>query len=125
MFYDEFDVEEGIIAQDDALEQMLLDEEPTMAYGSGDFKIDQGKFCRAFPATAMVPNPTTRPAPKALTNDDVLSLKEAGFSDELIIAKIESAPGDYKLDTRDMVALKRAGVSDAVITALVSAQSGK
>jgi hypothetical protein len=27
MFYEEFDDEEGVIAQDDALEQMILDEE--------------------------------------------------------------------------------------------------
>jgi hypothetical protein len=72
MFYDEFDDEEGIIAQDDALEQMLLDEEPIMASGNDDFKIDQGS---ASPATPMVPNPTTRPAAKALTNDDHEPLK--------------------------------------------------
>jgi hypothetical protein len=75
MFYDEFDDEEGIIAQDDALEQMLLDEEPITAYGNDDSKIDQGKFGSASPATPMVPNPTTRPAAKVLTNDDHETLK--------------------------------------------------
>jgi hypothetical protein len=75
MFYDEFDDEEGIIAQDDALEQMLLDEEPIVVSDKGDFKIDQGKFGSASQATPIVPNPTTHPAAKALTNDDHEPLK--------------------------------------------------
>ena len=41
---------------------------------------------------------------------------------KLILAKVKSSPGAYKVDTEDLLSLKRAGVSDTVIAAMVSAQ---
>jgi len=64
----------------------------------------------------------TRPAGTSLSamkNADVLDLKKAGFPDEIIIARINAAPGEYALDTPAMIELKRAGLSDAIITAMV------
>ena len=60
-------------------------------------------------------------AGKALTNDDVLTLKHAGLGDVLIIEKIRSSPGHYNLETSDLVVLKQAGISDPVISAMIQA----
>ena len=55
----------------------------------------------------------------ALKNDDLIALKKAGFSDEVILSKIAAAPGAYRLDTQSMIDLKAAGLSDEVIAAMV------
>jgi hypothetical protein len=65
-------------------------------------------------------------APKALsgaplTNTNVLKLKDAGVTEQLIIDKIKTAPATYKLDTDDILALKQAGLSDIVISAMLEA----
>jgi hypothetical protein len=59
----------------------------------------------------------------ALTNDDVLKLKEAGLSDQLIVDKINASPGNYKLEADDLIALKNAGVPESIIAAMLQAQS--
>jgi hypothetical protein len=56
-----------------------------------------------------------------LTNDDVISLKKAGLSDDLILLKINSSPTKFRTDPADLVALKNAGVSDAVVAAILKA----
>lgn len=89
-----------------------------IVYVNADFQIDAGKFPQVAGVAAQ-PAATAKPAGKSITNDDVLSLKNAGFSDELILAKINSAPPAFKLDTEDLMALKNAGLSDAVIAAMV------
>jgi hypothetical protein len=63
------------------------------------------------------------PAPKALTNDDVVALKAAGLSDDLVVAKIKGSAAGYSLDTGDLIALKQADVSEPVIQAMMSAAS--
>jgi hypothetical protein len=67
----------------------------------------------------MLASQTSAPAAGALTNDDILKLKRAGFSDAVIISKIESSPGLYKVDTDAMIALKAGGISDEVVAAMV------
>jgi hypothetical protein len=57
----------------------------------------------------------------ALTNADVLRLKNAGLGDQLIVGKIKASPADYHLDTNDIIELKRAGLSEAVIGAMLEA----
>jgi hypothetical protein len=56
----------------------------------------------------------------ALTNDDVLKMKSAGLSDELVFQKITSSPANYHLNPDDLVSLKRAGLSDALVTAMMT-----
>lgn len=56
-----------------------------------------------------------------LTNADMLKLKAAKLSDELIIEKIKVSPANYRLDTSDLVELKQAGLSDAIIGAMIQA----
>ena len=58
----------------------------------------------------------------SLSNSDILTLKQAGLSEQLLIAKIKATPGNYHLDTEDMISLKKAGVSDAVMAAMMEAQ---
>jgi hypothetical protein len=71
---------------------------------------------QAAPAAARAPA-----APKgAISNSDVLELKSAGFSDDLIIAKIKSSPAAFRLETSDMIELKKAGLSDKVIAAMMA-----
>ena len=57
----------------------------------------------------------------ALTNADVVKLKEAGLTEELIVEKIKASPQNYQLDTDDLVQLKQAGLSDALIAAMLEA----
>ncbi len=65
---------------------------------------------------------TTAATGAALTNSDIINLKQAGFGDQLLIAKIRSAPGNYHLDSDDLMKLKKAGVSDAVMAAMMEAK---
>lgn len=54
-----------------------------------------------------------------LTNQDIIELKRAGVSDEIVLLRIRSAPTKFNMDTADIVALKSAGVSDAVIAEML------
>ncbi len=89
-------------------------------YTTSDYDLTKLKAPPTAPATAAT---TTAKPPTGtpLSNDDVLKLKDAGLSDELIIGKINTAPANYKLETDDMVSLKKAGMSDAVIGAMLQA----
>jgi hypothetical protein len=64
------------------------------------------------------------PAARAagLTNADIIALRQAGFGDEVILAKMAAAPGSYNTAPAEMMALKKAGLSDRVITAMVAAK---
>jgi hypothetical protein len=57
-----------------------------------------------------------------ITNADVLALHQAGFGDDVILAKIGRATPQFTLEARELVALKRAGVSERVIAAMLSAK---
>jgi len=75
-------------------------------------------------ATTAVENPvgvSQKLRGSALTNVDILSLKQAGLSDQLIIDKIGSSPAKFTLETDDLVALKKAGIPDSVISAMIEA----
>lgn len=72
--------------------------------------------------TAQAKGTDSKPlAGASLHNADVLELKTAGFSDDVILAKVKSSPGTYDLATADLMKLKAAGLSDAVIGAMLSA----
>lgn len=77
-------------------------------------------------------SPATQPAPSAapavtpvqprggITNADILELKRAGFSDDLIITKINGSTCSFRMETADMIELKKAGLSDKVIAAMMA-----
>jgi hypothetical protein len=56
---------------------------------------------------------------KPLSNEDVIALKNAGLGDDVIVSKVRSSRGAYKLGTTDLVQLKQAGVPDTVIAAML------
>jgi hypothetical protein len=94
------------------------------AYTNGEIILDPAKFAPR-PAGAMglvSAPPATQITGKPMTNDDVISLKGAGLSDDLVVSKIKSAPANYSLNTDDLIALKKANISDAVIAAMIEAQ---
>ena len=51
----------------------------------------------------------------ALTNDDVIKLKNAGLPEDTIIAAIRKEAREYDTSVDGLIALKKAGVSDPVI----------
>ncbi len=88
------------------------------AYVNGDITLDSAKFAMENQDAAK---PRAQAAGKALTNQDVIELKAAGFGDEVIIAKIQSASGKFNLETSDLLALQKAKISDAIIAAMIQA----
>ena len=86
---------------------------------------------QAAPASASAPEVAVNPAAQggsekpragaALTNADVLKLKQAGLSEQLIIDKINVSPAQFHLETDDILQLKQAGLSDGIISAMIHA----
>ena len=96
------------------------------AYVQGDITVDPARLApKAYAANHAVPAApvmATQPATKSMSNVDIIALKDAGISDELLVAKIRNSPGEYRLDTEDLIALKRAKVSEAVIQSMIEAR---
>jgi len=74
---------------------------------------------QAAPVPAAVSTASAAPARAGMTNGDVVELKKAGFSEDLIVSKIRSTQCAFRLDTSDMLDLKKAGLSDKVIAAMM------
>jgi hypothetical protein len=96
------------------------------AYVHGEVRLEQARFTA--PAPAMPPDvtvvmtaaaPSAGPGSRYLRNYDIITLKQAGFTESLVITKIKSTPGAYTLETSDMITLKKNGLSDAVIEAMM------
>jgi hypothetical protein len=92
-------------------------------YINGDVRLEQVSFGPT-PAAVAASTPSTPArsadaAEKPLSNDDVLALKNVGLGDDVIVSKVRSSRGAYKLGTDDLVRLKQAGLSDAVIAAML------
>jgi hypothetical protein len=58
-----------------------------------------------------------------LTNDAVIKLVEAGFSEGTIIKRIEDSPAEFDLSSVRVEELRRRRVSDAIIAAMTAAMS--
>lgn len=58
-----------------------------------------------------------------LTNDSIVELVEAGFSEGTIIRRIEQSPADFDLTPQKLTELRRRHVSDRVIAAMTTAMS--
>jgi hypothetical protein len=58
---------------------------------------------------------------RALTETDILKLKLAGLSDEIIMQKIASSPVGYDTSIDELLRLKQAGFSDPIIRAMMTA----
>jgi hypothetical protein len=56
-----------------------------------------------------------------LTNDSVIKLVEAGFSEGTIIKRIEDSPAEFDLSTPQLEELRRRRVTDAIVVAMRAA----
>jgi hypothetical protein len=56
-----------------------------------------------------------------MTNDSIVELVEAGFSEGTIIRRIENAPAEFDLTPPKLAELRRRRVSDRIIAAMTSA----
>jgi hypothetical protein len=59
-----------------------------------------------------------------LTNDSVIKLVDAGFSEGTIIKRIEDSPADFDLSTAKLAELRRRRVTEAIILAMTDAMGG-
>lgn len=58
-----------------------------------------------------------------LTNESIVELVEAGFSEGTIVRRIENAPADFDLTPPKLAELRRRRVSERIIAAMTSAMS--
>src|SRR5579871_4791499 len=52
--------------------------------------------------------------------DDIVKLKKAGLSDDVILSQIKNSGATYNLSADQIIYLKNQGVSDTAIKALIS-----
>jgi hypothetical protein len=60
-----------------------------------------------------------------LTNDSIVELVEAGFSEGTIIRRIEQSPVDFDLAQPKMDDLKKRRVSEKILTAMKTAMGNE
>lgn len=58
----------------------------------------------------------------ALNNADVIRMKKANLSDEIILLSINKEPADYDTSVDALIALKEAGISEPLIQKMMAAQ---
>lgn len=90
-------------------------ESDTMTTGSATVKIIR-------PPTEAGGAPSTKlEKTKSLTNDSIIELVEAGFSEGTIIRRIEQSPVEFDLAADKLDALRKRRVSEKVVTAMKAA----
>ena len=82
-------------------------------------------------ATVRIVRPPVEPGGKptlektpTLTNDSIVELVEAGFSEGTIVRRIENAPVEFDLAPAKLAELRRRRVSDRIIAAMTTAMGG-
>lgn len=60
--------------------------------------------------------------PKPLTNDGVIKMVQAGLSESVVVAAIQSSPAHYDVSTDGLIELKKAGVTPDEMKAIIAAQ---
>lgn len=73
------------------------------------------------PTEAGGADPTKLEKTKSLTNDSIVELVEAGFSEGTIIRRIEQSPVEFDLTATKLEELKKRRVSDRVVAAMKAA----
>ncbi len=82
---------------------------------------DTAKLASTIVSAAPLTKTSSRSEKRVPLHDaDILKLVKAGFSEQMILAKIQSSPGMYELGTDDLWRLKAAGVSENVMIAMMS-----
>jgi hypothetical protein len=95
-----------------------------IAYFKTSLTVNSDKLAST-PGAVAENAPPAVPARGPMTNEVVLVLKQAGLSDNEMIARIKASPANYRLEPADIAALKDATLSQAVVQAMVEAQSRK
>jgi hypothetical protein len=93
----------------------------TTAYVRGNVTVDEAKLRAPYQNAPQAVQNAGNPA--LLTNRDILDMKKAGLSEEVILAKIATSPTDFRTSPQDLIELKNAAVSDRIIEAMVQKQS--
>ena len=74
---------------------------------------------------AAVPEQTSAAPPRSASagrpHEDILKLKQAGFTDEFLLNKIRAENIDYQLTTPEILELRAAGLSEQVLEAMLRA----
>jgi hypothetical protein len=91
------------------------------AYSNGEIKLDAAKLAAKEASSTAAVATTSAPKGPKLTNADILALKQGGFSDEIIIAKVKASAADSKLEVNDLLELKKANISESIISAMIEA----
>jgi hypothetical protein len=73
----------------------------------------------AIPDQPVVAEAPVAPEALARPHEDILELKRAGLSDELILKKVQSENVNYHLTTAEVVELRAAGLSEAILEAML------
>ena len=97
------------------------------AYISGDARLDEAQLRRqvaspstALPAAAVSESSADRGIPdRVLTNRDIIDMRKAGLSDDVILTKVRNSSSDFRTGPNDLIKLKEAGVDDSIITMMV------
>ena len=97
--------------------------------GRGGDGANEGETTTTGSATVRILRPPTEagggPAnlekTPTLTNESVIKLVEAGFSEGTIIKRIEDSPADFDLSSAKLAELRRRRVTDAIIVAMTEA----
>ena len=71
------------------------------------------------PPAASVPAQAAAPAPPARPYQDILRLKQAGLSDDVILNKVRTEGVNYGLTTSEIVELRSAGLSEGVLAEML------
>ena len=64
-------------------------------------------------------------AKQALTNEDITKMAKGGFTEEVIVALIQSKDTDFNVSIGGLTALKEAGISGKVMEAMLKAEAKK
>lgn len=89
---------------------------------SGDSQLSGSATVRIIKRPAEAGGTTTKlEKTKSLTNDSIIELVEAGFSEGTIIRRIEQSPVEFDLAADKLEALRKRRVSDKVLAAMKTA----
>jgi hypothetical protein len=93
----------------------------TTAYVGANATIDEARLRQQYQG-AQESHPAAGSG-RALTNRDIVDMKKAGLSDEVILTKIQTSEADFRTGPQDLIDLKAADVGDRIIQAMVEKAS--
>jgi hypothetical protein len=92
----------------------------TTAYIRGNIPVDEARLRDRYRGSVTPAEPVQSSATASgLTNRDIIQMKNAGLSDDVILAKIRTSETDFRTGPQDLIDLKGLGVSDPIIQAMV------